>query len=185
MYENIASKFKPLVGIPGNPRQYSCTVCAHQAWCTNPLPTAVHYPPNHQLTPGHLCRSQMVPMSPNQLWSYAVPGGCICIIYFQDSKCDTFSLLANTHDPENRFQKLNKIHRRRLSWWNRHTDSLTFVDISHHCHQTLTMVNNATNDSLVNWIVLWTLTHSVLLVKAMTLLVQLRNGHAWKIYDPR
>ena len=39
------------------------------------------------------------------------------------------------------------------------------------------MINNATNDSLVNWIVLWTLTHPVLLVKAMRLLVQLWNGH--------
>ena len=44
------------------------------------------------------------------------------MIYFKDSKCDTFSLLANTHDPENRFQKLNEIHRR-LSHWNWHTDS--------------------------------------------------------------
>ena len=69
-----------------------------------------------------------------------------------------FSLLATTHDPENRFQKLNEIHRRRLSNWNRHTDSLTFVARSHHCHQALVMINNATNDSLVDWIILWALT---------------------------
>ena len=86
------------------------------------------------------------------------PGGCMCIIYFLVSKCDTFSLLANTNDPENIFQKLNEIHRRRLCHWNCHTDSLTFVAKSHHCHQVLAMINNATctNDSLANWIVLWT-----------------------------
>ena len=95
------------------------------------------------------------------------PGGCMCIIYFLISKCDTFSLLANTHDPQNRFQKLNEIHRRRLSHWNCHTDLLTFVAKSHHCHQALAMINNATNDSLANWIVLWTLTYPVLLVKAL------------------
>ena len=87
---------------------------------------------------------------------HAGPGSCMCIIYFLDSKCNTFSLLANTHDPENRLQKLNKIHRRRLSHWNCHTDSLTFVARSHHCHQALAMINNATNVSLANWIVLWT-----------------------------
>ena len=67
------------------------------------------------------------------------------------------------------FQKLNEIHRRRLSHWNCHTDTLTFVARSHHCHQALAMITNATstsaaNDSLVNWIVLWTRTHSILLV---------------------
>ena len=87
---------------------------------------------------------------------HADPGSCMCMIYFLDSKCDTFSRLANTHDPENRSQKLNKIHRRRLSHWHCHTDSLTFVAISRHCHQALAMINNATNDSLANWIVLWT-----------------------------
>ena len=84
------------------------------------------------------------------------PVGCMCIIYFLVSKFDTFSLLANRHDPENRFQKLNEIHRRRLSPWNCHTDSLTFVAKSHHCHQAVAMINNDTNDSLANWIVLWT-----------------------------
>ena len=84
----------------------------------------------------------------------ADPGGCMCIIYFLDWKCDMFSLLANTHDPENRFQKLNEIHRR-FNHWNCHTDSLTFVARSHHCHQALAMINNATNDSLANWFVLW------------------------------
>ena len=69
-----------------------------------------------------------------------------------------FSLLATTHDPENRFRKLNEIHRRRLSNWNHHTDSLTFVASSHHCHQALAMINIATNDSLVDWIILWALT---------------------------
>ena len=69
-----------------------------------------------------------------------------------------FSLLATTHDLENRFQKLNEMHRRRLSNWNRHTDSLTCVARSHHCHQALAMINNATNVSLVDWIILWTLT---------------------------
>ena len=69
-----------------------------------------------------------------------------------------FSLLATTHDPENRFQKLNEIHRRRLSNWNRHTDSLTFVARSHQCQQALAMINNATIDSLVDWIILWALT---------------------------
>ena len=93
-----------------------------------------------------------------------------------------FSLLANTHDPENRFQKLNEIHRRILSHWNWHTESLTFVARSHHCHQqALAMINNATNDSLANWIVLWTLTYPVLLVKALGLLIQLRNGR-WVTY---
>ena len=77
----------------------------------------------------------------------------MCIIYFLDSKCDTFQLLANTNDPENRFQKLNGIHRSRLSHWNCHTDSLTFIARSHFCHQALAMINNATNDSLANWIV--------------------------------
>ena len=57
-----------------------------------------------------------------------------------------FSLLATTNDPANRFQKLNEIHRRRLSHWNCHTDSLTFVARSHHRHQALAMTNNATND---------------------------------------
>ena len=52
----------------------------------------------------------------------ADPGGCICIIYSKDSKYDTYWLLAKTHDPENRLQKLNEIHRR-LSHWNWHTDS--------------------------------------------------------------
>ena len=33
-----------------------------------------------------------------------------------------FSLLANTHDLKNKFQKLNEIHRRRPSNCNRHTD---------------------------------------------------------------
>ena len=78
---------------------------------------------------------------------HADPGGCMCMLYFLDSKCDTFSLLTNTNDPENRFQKLNGIHRSRLSHWNCHTDSLTFVARSHFCHQTLAMINNATNDS--------------------------------------
>ena len=85
-------------------------------------------------------------------------------------------LLANTHDRQNRFQKLNEIHRRRFSRWNCHTDSLTFVARSHHWHQSLTMINNATNDSLANWIVLWTLTYPVLLVKALRLLIQSQNG---------
>ena len=31
---------------------------------------------------------------------HADPGGCMCIIYFLHSKCDTYSLLANIHDPE-------------------------------------------------------------------------------------
>ena len=88
-----------------------------------------------------------------------------------------YSLQANTHDPENRFQKLNEIHRRRLSLWNWHTDSITFVARSHHCHQrALAMINNAPNDSLANWIVLWLLTYPVLLVKALTLFIQLRTG---------
>ena len=87
-----------------------------------------------------------------------------------------FSLLTNTHNPKKKFQKLNEIHRRRLSNWNRHTDSLLSVARSHHCHQALTMINNATNDSLASWIVLWILTYPVLLVKAMRLLVHLRNG---------
>ena len=104
---------------------------------------------------------------------HADPGGCMCIIYFLDSKCDTFSLLVNTNDLENRFQKLNGIHRSRYGHWNCHTDLLTFVDRSHHCHQALAITNNATNDSLVNWIVLWTLTYPVLLVKALKLLIQL------------
>ena len=52
---------------------------------------------------------------------------------------------------------------------------LIFVARSHHCHQVLVMINNATNDSLAYWIVLWTLTYPVLLVKAMRLLVHLRN----------
>ena len=105
----------------------------------------------------------------------ADPGGCICTIYFKYSKCDTFSLLANTHDPEKRFQKLNELHRR-LSHWNWHTDSIIFVARSHHCHLALAMINNASNDSLPNWMVLWTLTYPVLLVKALRLLIQLRNG---------
>ena len=91
----------------------------------------------------------------------------VCIVYFQDSVCDMFSLLANKLDPENRFQTLNDKHRRRLSNWNRHTDLLLFVARSHHCHQALVMVSYATSDSLVNWIVLWTLTHPILLIKAM------------------
>ena len=81
---------------------------------------------------------------------HADPGGCMCIICFLDSKCDTFSLLANTHDPENRFQKLNEIYRRKFSHWNCYTDSLTFLARSHHCHQALPMIDNATNDSLAN-----------------------------------
>ena len=72
---------------------------------------------------------------------HADPGSCMCIIYFLDSKCDTFSLLANTHDPENRFQKLNKIHRRRPNHWNCHRDSLTFVARSQNCYQALDMFN--------------------------------------------
>ena len=94
---------------------------------------------------------------------HADPGGCMCIIYFLDSKFNTFSLLANTNDPENRFQKLNGIHRSRLSHWNCHTDSLTFVARSHLCHQALAMIKNATNDSLANWVLLWTLTYPVLM----------------------
>ena len=81
-----------------------------------------------------------------------------------------FSLLATTHDPENRFQKLNEIHRRRLHHWNCHTDSLTFVARSHHCHQALAMINNVTNDSLVYWIILWTLTIQFCWSKESTLL---------------
>ena len=61
-----------------------------------------------------------------------------------------FSLLATTHDPENRFQKLDEIHRRRLDHWNCHTDSLTFVARPHHYHLALVMINNVTNDSLVD-----------------------------------
>ena len=106
---------------------------------------------------------------------HADPGGSMCIIYFLYSKCDTFSLLANTHDPKNRFQKLNEIHRRRFSHWNYHTDLLTFVARSHHSHQALAIINDATNDSLANWIVLLTLTYPVLLVKALRLLIQLQN----------
>ena len=88
-----------------------------------------------------------------------------------------YSLLANTHDPDNRFQKLNEIHRRRLSLWNWHTDSITFVARSHHCHhRALAMINNATNDSLANWILWWILTYPVLLVKALTLFIQKRTG---------
>ena len=85
--------------------------------------------------------------------------GCICMIYFQDSKCDTFSLLGNTHDLQNRSRKLNEIHRRILSHWNCHTDSLIFVIRSHHCHQALAMINNATNHLLANWVILGTLSH--------------------------
>ena len=106
----------------------------------------------------------------------------MCIIYFLDSKCDTFSLLANTHDPKNRFQKLNEIHMRIFSHWNCHTHSLTFVARSHHCHQAFAMINNATNDSLAIWIVLLTLTYPVLLVQVPRLLIQLRNGR-W-VTDP-
>ena len=105
---------------------------------------------------------------------HAVPGGCMCIIYFLHSKCDTYSLLANIHDPENRSQKLNEIHRREFSHWNCYTDSLAFLARFHHCHQALAMINNATNDSLANWIVLWTLTYPVLLVKTLRLLIQLQ-----------
>ena len=108
--------------------------------------------------------------------AHAEYGGGMCIIYFLDSKRYTLSLLVNTHDPKNRFQKLNEIHRRRFSHWNCHTDLLTFAARSHHCHQAFAMINNATNDSLANWIVLWTLTYLVLLVKALRLLIQLRNG---------
>ena len=50
-----------------------------------------------------------------------------------------------------------------------------FVAGSHHCHQALA-INNASNDSLANWIVLWTLAYPVLLVKALRLLIQLRKG---------
>ena len=107
---------------------------------------------------------------------HADPGGCMYIIYYLESKCDTFALLASTNDPENRFQKLNGIHRSRLSHWNWHTDSLTFVAWSHLCLQALAMINSASNDSLANWIVLWTLTYPVLLVKALRLLIQLQNG---------
>ena len=57
---------------------------------------------------------------------HADPGGCMCIIYLLHSKCDTYSLLANIHDPENRSQKLNEIHRRKFSHWNCYTDSLAF-----------------------------------------------------------
>ena len=78
------------------------------------------------------------------------------------------SLLATTHEPDKIFHMLNEIHRR-LSHWNCHTDQLTFVARSSHCHQALAVINNATNDSLVSWIVLWTLTHPVLLVKALGL----------------
>ena len=85
--------------------------------------------------------------------------GCICIIYFQDSKCDTFSLQGNTHDLQNRSRKLNDMHRRILSHWNCHTDSLIFVIRSHHCHQALAMINNATNHLLANWVILGTLSH--------------------------
>ena len=60
-----------------------------------------------------------------------------------------------------------------LDW---HSDSLTFVARSHHCYYALTMTNNTTNDALVNWVVLWTLTHPVPLLKALRLLIQLRNG---------
>ena len=116
---------------------------------------------------------------------HADPGGCMYIIYFLDSKCDTFSLLANTSDPENWFQKFNGIHRSRLIHWNCHTDSLTFVAKSHHCHQALAMINNATNDSLANWIVLWTLTYPVLLVKALRLLIHLQNGQENILFDNR
>ena len=80
----------------------------------------------------------------------ADPGGCMCIIYFLNSKCDTFLFLANAHDPENRFQKLNEIHRSRFSHSNCHTDLLTFVARSYHCRQALAMINNATKDLLAN-----------------------------------
>ena len=53
---------------------------------------------------------------------------------------------------------------------------LTFVARYNHCYQALPMINNATNDSLANCIVSWTLTYPVLLVKALRLLMQLRNG---------
>ena len=45
------------------------------------------------------------------------------------------------------------------------------------CQQALAMINTATNDSLANLIVLWILTYPVLLVKALRLFIQLRNGH--------
>ena len=114
-----------------------------------------------------------------KLWincGHADPGGCICIIYLQDSKCDTFSLLANTHDPENRSQKLNDIHMRRLINLNRHTDSLISVARSHHCYQVLAVINNATNDSLVNSIVLWTLIHATLDVVLSNIFINLSSN---------
>ena len=93
-----------------------------------------------------------------------------------------FSLLATTHDPENRFQKLNEIHRRRLSNWNRHTDSLTFVASSHHCHQALVMINNATNDSLVDWIILWALTIQFCWSKHWSYSFSCEMVFEWQIY---
>ena len=39
-----------------------------------------------------------------------------------------YTLLANIHDPENWFQKLNEIHKRRPNHWNWHTDSHLLPD---------------------------------------------------------
>ena len=59
-----------------------------------------------------------------------------------------FSLLSTTHEPDRIFQQLKEIHRRRLSHWNCHTESLTYVARSHHGHQALAVINNTTYDSL-------------------------------------
>ena len=46
--------------------------------------------------------------------------GCMCIIYFLDSKCDTFSLLANTHGPQNRFQGCVSVSPLRVGQFDRY-----------------------------------------------------------------
>ena len=54
----------------------------------------------------------------------ADPGGCMCIMYFLDSKCEQTQLLELPH---------------RLAH---------FFARSHHCHQALAMINNAT---MIHW----------------------------------
>ena len=107
------------------------------------------------------------------------PGGCMCIICFLVSKCDTFSLIANTNDPENIFQKLNEIHRRILCHWNCH---LLPHRLAHICCQIPSLSPSLSYDQqcyMYQWFTgklnCFMDTYPVLLVKALRLLIQLRN----------
>ena len=107
---------------------------------------------------------------------HADPAGCICIIYFQD--CNLWHVLTFSNYTWSRKQIPE------VEWGTQEeTQPLELPHrLTHICCQIPSSSPGIRYDQQCyqwftgNWIVLWTLTHPILLVKALRLLIQLRNS---------